>query len=50
MVKIREVAQMINDFIDTWQKNSAIIVTLFGDKDTQDIKPVIDFIKGVFGK
>lgn len=48
MTKVREVVAAVNDFIDTWQRHSAVIVTIFGDKDVSEIAGIVDFIKGIF--
>ena len=47
MTKVFEVINAVNDFIDTWQKHSAVIVTLIGNKDITEISGYIDFIKGL---
>ena len=48
MTKVREVIAAANDFIDTWQRHSAVIVTIFGDKDISELAGIIEFLKGIF--
>ena len=48
MTKVREVVAAANDFIDTWQRHSAVIVTIFGDKDISELAGIIEFLKGIF--
>ena len=48
MTKVREVVAAVNDFIDTWQRHSAVIVTIFGDKDISELAGIIEFLKGIF--
>ena len=48
MTKVKEVASAINDFIDTWQRNSAVIVTIFGERDISELAGIIEFLKGIF--
>ena len=49
-MKIRELIAAVNDFVDTWQRHSAVIATIFGERDVDDIKPIIDIIKGFLGR
>ena len=46
MTKVREVIAAANDFIDTWQRHSAVITTLIGDKDISEIGGYFELIKG----
>lgn len=48
MTKVKEVVSAVNDFIDTWQRHSAVIVTIFGEKDVSEIAGIVDFLKGIF--
>jgi len=48
MTKVREVVAAVNDFIDTWQRHSAVIVTIFGERDISELAGIIEFLKGIF--
>ena len=48
MTKVKEVAAAVNDFIDTWQRNSAVIVTIFGERDISELTGILEFLKGIF--
>ena len=48
MTKVIEVVAAVNDFIDTWQRHSAVIVTIFGERDISELAGIIEFLKGIF--